>query len=200
MRERDDDEPVGAVGGSLAEGVGETTGDGGALSSAEPYGDTDLGDDAGGDEPYEDEDEADDADGDDAYADESYEDEVYEDDEDDADGATYGDGDPASDDLPDDAGADPAGVDESVTEDEPPFDGADLAHDGSPLDGIDFLVDEVREALFAPDDDPGTGPLDTDPVDLETDTDLDLTGDGLVDTADLHEAASPFDFDVSDGH
>ena len=198
MRERDDDEPVEAVGGSLAEGVGETAGTAGALSPAEPYGDTDLGDDADDDEAYEDE-------ADDVYSDEAYEDEVYEDDEDEAEGAstgdaTYGDGDPTTGEPPDDAGADTPGGDESVTEDEPPFDSADLVHDGSPLDGIDLLVDEVREVLFASDDDAATGPLDTDPVDLETDTDLDLTGDGLVDPADLHEAASPFDFDVSDGH
>ncbi len=74
-----------------------------------------------------------------------------------------------------------------------------MAQDNSPLEGIGFLIDEVREALFGDEDAAAASPFDTDPVDLETDTDLDLTGDGVVDRADLHEAASSFDFGVSGG-
>ena len=74
-----------------------------------------------------------------------------------------------------------------------------LAQDNSPLEGIGFLIDEVREALFGEDDAAAASPFDTDPGDIGTDTDLDLTGDGLVDRADLHEAASSLDFDVSGG-
>ena len=64
-----------------------------------------------------------------------------------------------------------------------------MAQDNSPLEGIGFLIDEVREALFG-EDDAGAPPARSTPipVDLGTDTDLDLTGDGVVDRADLHEA------------
>jgi hypothetical protein len=58
----------------------------------------------------------------------------------------------------------------------------------------------VREALFGEDDAAAASPFDTDPGDVGTDTDLDLTGDGLVDRDDLNEAASSLDFDVSGGH
>ena len=58
----------------------------------------------------------------------------------------------------------------------------------------------IEDELFGEDDEAAAGPFDTDPVDLETDTDLDLTGDGVVDRADLHEAGSALDFDVSGGH
>ena len=75
-----------------------------------------------------------------------------------------------------------------------------MAQDDSPLEGIGYLLDEVREALFGDDDAAAASPFDTDPVDLETETDLDLTGDGMVDRADLHEAASSLDFRVGDGH
>jgi hypothetical protein len=112
---------------------------------------------------------------------------------------TYGDGETVTGELPGDTGGDTAGVDESATEDESPFDGAVLAHDGSPPDGVDVLTDDVREARFGEDDAAGAGPLDTDAVDLEIATDLDLTGDGIVDPPDPHEAAPAFDFGVSDG-
>lgn len=201
MRERDDDEPVEAGHGSLADGVGETDDTGGYQSTADPYGDTDLGDDSYGDDPYGDssgdgpstEDTYDDSYGDDSYGDAAGA-------EPSADG-TYGDGDTDAADPPDDD-TDPVDVevDETVTEDESPFDDAELAQDTSPLEGIGFLIDEVREALFGEDDAGAASPFDTDPVDLETETDLDLTGDGVVDRADLHEAASSFDFGVSDGH
>ncbi len=89
----------------------------------------------------------------------------------------------------------------TVAEDGTTLDDVDLvAQDNSPLEGIGFLIDEVREALFGGDDPAAASPFDTDPVDLETETDLDLTGDGVVDRADLHEAASSFDFEVGGGH
>jgi hypothetical protein len=83
-------------------------------------------------------------------------------------------------------------------------DGGILAESSSPLEGIGYILDELHSALFGEDeaaaaDDAVNAALSQDPVDLETDTDLDLSGDGVVDPDDLHEAGSPFDFGV-DAH
>jgi hypothetical protein len=199
MRENDDDVPAPGPEGSLADGLGETSEPGGYESSGDPYGDTDLGDDSYGD----------DTDGtDDTYgADDTYgtddthgADDTYGTDETDG---TYGDGDGSAVDDGRDADAEPD-VDADVTASGDGSilgDDALLAQDNSPLEGIGFLIDEVREALLGEDDAAAAAsPFDTEPGNLETDTDLDLTGDCLVDRADLHEAASSLDFDVSDGH
>ncbi|HEX6419097.1 MAG TPA: hypothetical protein VFZ77_11395 [Acidimicrobiales bacterium] len=80
--------------------------------------------------------------------------------------------------------------------------------DASPLEGLGYLIEQVREALFGADEGatagPGTDPLASaieagapdpaEPADLVTDSDLDLTGDGVVDDYDLVEAEHPFDF------
>lgn len=224
MRESDDEAPVEATEGSLADGVGETD-TGGYESTTDPSGDTDLGDDSSGDgtsggdtygddgtsggstdDTYGDDGTSggtsgDGTSGEDSYGDDSYGDDAYGDssgDDASADG-TYGDGGTVLDEPTDD-GASTTEADETVTEDEAPFDDADPAQDNSPLEGIGFLIDEVREALFGEDDAGAAGPFDTDPVDLETETDLDLTGDGVVDRADLHQAASSLVFGVTDGH
>lgn len=42
-----------------------------------------------------------------------------------------------------------------------------------------------------------TVPDDFDPAEALTESDFDLTGDGHVNAQDLHEAAHPFDFDIS---
>jgi hypothetical protein len=100
------------------------------------------------------------------------------------DGADVGgDLDPDVAELPDD----PSGDHESA-----------LAQDASPLEGIGFLLDELHDALFGDDEGAASG-LAPDPAELTSGTDLDLTGDGVVDGADLHEAEEPFDFGV-DGH
>jgi hypothetical protein len=194
MRENDDDAPAAGPQGSLADGLGETAEPGEYESSGDPYGETDFGDDNYGEDSYG----ADDTDGEDSYG---------TDDTSGTDG-TFGDGDGSADDDDDendgDADAD-RDADEDLgataTDDGSILSGDDLlAQDNSPLEGIGFLIDEVREALFGEDDAAAASPFDTDPGDIGTDTDLDLTGDGLVDRADLHEAASSLDFDVSDGH
>ena len=195
MRENDDDAPATGPEGSLADGVGETMDQGDHASSGDPYGDVDFDDSYGEDTADTSDtsgDGTDDTDGTGAGDDPYGTDDTY-----DTDG-TYGDGD----------GADDAGSADDVPADEPDTttdggvsdDEAFVAQDGSPLEGIGFLLDEVREALFGDDDAAAATPFDTDPVDLETETDLDLTGDGLVDSADLHEAASSLDFHVGDGH
>jgi hypothetical protein len=79
-----------------------------------------------------------------------------------------------------------------------------LAESSSPLEGIGYILDELHSALFGDDEAAATdeavnAALSQDPADLETDTDLDLTGDGVVGPDDLDEAASPFDFGV-DAH
>ena len=60
---------------------------------------------------------------------------------------------------------------------------------------------DVQAFAFHPDaagaaDEVVNAALSQDPVDLETETDLDLTGDGVVDHGDLLEAEQPFDFDA----
>jgi hypothetical protein len=207
MRENDDDSPDQGDGGSLADGLGETAGPDDQSSTTEPYGDSDFddsyGDDGYGDDGYGDDtgstsgdDSGTTADDDVVILDEpedtgSTSDNggygegdgdggvvIYEEEDDAADGGDDGDG-PVSD-----------GPDGS-------FDDSDLlAQDASPLEGIGYLIDEVRDALFGEDDEASPSAFDSDPAELESDTDLDLTGDGVVDTADLHEAGSVLDFDV----
>jgi hypothetical protein len=196
MRENDDDAPVTEPHGSLADGLGETD-SGGYESSGDPYGDVDFDDDAYGDDgtdgTYGEDGTSDDGtDEGSAGGDGSYDDD-----------GTYGDGDgqATTDDEVVDVDDEADDVDVTVDDGPPTDDEAFVAQDASPLEGIGFLLDEVREALFGDDDAAAASPFDTDPVDLETDTDLDLTGDGVVDRADLHEAASSFDFGVSgSGH
>jgi hypothetical protein len=180
MRENDDDDaPAAGPQGSLADGLGETAEPGEYESSGDPYGETDFGDDGYGADSYG----TDDTSGTDG---------------------TFGDGDGSADEDDRDAEADRDAdddVDATAADDGSTLGGDDLlAQDNSPLEGIGFLIDEVREALFGEDDAAAASPFDTDPGDIGTDTDLDLTGDGLVDRADLHEAASSLDFDVSEGH
>jgi hypothetical protein len=119
------------------------------------------------------------------------------------DEGTFGDG---GDDITvDDTGAadetdaDPGrGGDEDTTTGEG-VEGDLLAESGSPLEGIGYLLDELHGALFGDEDDLAAqdeavvAAFDADPADIETDRDLDLDGDGVV---DLHEAQSPFDFGV----
>ena len=190
MRENDDVTP-GTSGGSLGEGLGETAEPGGGSSSG-PFGHGDV-DDSYGDSTGS---QVDDTDGDDTDGDDTYGD---------ADGG-FGDGDLT--DLDTDTTLDPA---DDVTGDlgddglgDAGIDGVDLpSQDASPIEGVGYLIDQVREALFGPDDAaasvldadllaPGLG---TESADLATETDLDLTGDGVVDHGDLLEAEQPFDFD-----
>jgi hypothetical protein len=189
MRPTDEDDPQpGSADDSLADGLDETT-EGGFSSSSDPYGDTDDDDDYGDDGYVEDDD--------DGYD----EDDSYDDGGDDGD--TYGDGDSTTfpgDDEDDDTidvdSDDDGGLDPGV----PPEGELDpVAHDASPLEGIGFLLDEIGDALFGEDDDDASVQLFDDPADATTDTDLDLTGDGVVDRADLHEARSLLDFKVAEG-
>jgi hypothetical protein len=74
----------------------------------------------------------------------------------------------------------------------------------------DDVFDALENALSAPGLDDGTAdglvadeapadPFDPfEPSDIPSESDFDFTGDGLVDGADLHEAAHPFDFDVTE--
>jgi hypothetical protein len=129
-----------------------------------------------------------------------------------SDDGTFGDGET-------DAGGDSGGVfdggssdrddDGSVTSDGGVLDGTDLlAQDASPLEGIGFLLDELHDALLGDDDEAALieqeeaafSQLDQDPADIASDSDLDLTGDGVVDGADLHEARSVFDFEPGQAH
>jgi hypothetical protein len=126
---------------------------------------------------------------------------------------SFGDGEPAGPEADVDVGIDDTGqVDEvdpgTVDDADGSIAGADdggiLAESSSPLEGIGYILDELHSALFGEDegaaaDDAVNAALSQDPVDLETDTDLDLSGDGVVDPDDLHEAGSPFDFGV-DAH
>jgi len=182
----------------------EDTADDGTTGS----GDTDTteptGSDDGADPPYGDDevviyDETDDTTGD-TTDDETTGDEVTDEGD---DGGGYGDGETDDEvviyDETDEAGevddtdGPDAGVDDGTSLD----DGDVLAQDASPLEGIGYLLDEVRDALLGDDDTAGPA-FETDPADLASGSDLDLTGDGAVDAADLHEAGSAFDFDVDD--
>ncbi len=122
---------------------------------------------------------------------------------------TFGDGDGEDDITVDDTGAADEADAESVGDGEEDtttgdgIEGSDLlAESGSPLEGIGYLLDELHGALFGDEDDLAAqeeavaSAFDADPADIETDTDLDLNGDGVVDPGDLHEAESPFDFGV----
>ena len=194
MRENDD-VTSGTSGGSLAEGLGETAEPGGGSSSG-PFGGGDV-DDSYGDSTG--------SQVDDSYDDDTHDDDTYGD----ADGG-FGDGDLTDVDTDTDSTLDPA---DDVTGDlgddglgDAGLDGVDLpSQDASPIEGVGYLIDQVREALFGPDDDAAGSVLDADPLapglgtepaDLATETDLDLTGDGVVDHGDLLEAEQPFDFDA----
>lgn len=130
----------------------------------------------------------------------------------DTDDGTFGDGET-------DAGGDSGGVfdggssdsddDGSVASDGGVLDGTDLlAQDASPLEGIGFLLDELHDALLGDDEaaslieqeEAAFSQLDQDPADTASDSDLDLTGDGVVDGADLHEARSVFDVEPGQVH
>jgi hypothetical protein len=61
-------------------------------------------------------------------------------------------------------------------------------------------ADDTTSALDSTAAEEPSDPYDVDPADVESDTDLDLTGDGLVDQHDFHEAVTSFfDFDVDEG-
>ncbi|MDD9369434.1 MAG: hypothetical protein PV358_04915 [Acidimicrobiales bacterium] len=171
MRE-DDDPQGGEAQGSLADGLGQTPGE--TPSATDAYGDDNIDDGAYGDG-------ADDGDGD---GDTTGDDDTTgpADTADDADSGDDLDPDVAA--LPDD----PSGAHASA-----------LAQDASPLEGIGFLLDELHDALFG-DDEGAASEFGPDPAELTTGTDLDLTGDGVVDGADLREAEDPFDFGVDHHH
>jgi hypothetical protein len=134
------------------------------------------------------------------YGDEGFDDGAY------GDGGTDDDATTDADTTADgDVGADELDPDAADLPDDPSAEAAledPLAQDGSPLEGIGFLLDELHDALFGDDDGDAASAVAPDPADLASESDFDLTGDGVVDTADLHEAESPFDFDVdaSPGH
>ena len=224
MRE-DDDAQQGTGEGSLADGLGETETE--YSSSSEPFGDG--GFDGSYDDSYDDDSSTDssetDASSTEAPSDESDGSVVIYDETDDAGG---GSGDAEPDDGEDAGPSDDAGSDGGYGDgdgdvvvyesddqagedtDEPSDDAADdgtsldesdlLSEDASPLEGIGYLLDQVRDALLGEGDEDASGAFDVDPAELTSDTDLDLTGDGVVDGADLHEAASSLDFEVEDGH
>ena len=173
---REDDAPESdQAHGSLADGLGQTPG-ATPSTATDAYGDDDLDDGAYGDGA----DVGDTADPTDAS-----------DTIDDADiGADALE--PEGSALPDDASGGPGDPLEDP-----------LAQDASPLEGIGYLLEELRDAVFGDDGEDAASAFAPDPADLASRTDLDLTGDGVVDPADLHEAESPFDFDVDglhDGH
>jgi hypothetical protein len=205
MRENDDDDaPAAGPQGSLADGLGETAEPGEYESSGDPYGETDFGDDGYGEDSYGTDGTTGDTTGEDSYGtDDTSGGDTYGTDDTSGTDGTFGDGDGSADEADRDAdgGRDADDdVDATAANDGSTLGGDDLlAQDNSPLEGIGFLIDEVREALFGEDDAAAASPFDTDPGDIGTDTDLDLTGDGLVDRDDLHEAASSLDFDVSGG-
>jgi hypothetical protein len=76
-------------------------------------------------------------------------------------------------------------------------------NENDPLEGVGYLIEELKDALLGEDDETDVladpSPFDADPADVASDTDLDLSGDGLVDGHDLDEAGSILDFDVTDG-
>src|SRR5690606_29348427 len=75
-----------------------------------------------------------------------------------------------------------------------------LAQGASPLEGIGFLLEELREAVFGDDGAGAASALSPDTADPASGADLELLGDGAADGADLHEAESPFDLDVDGLH
>jgi hypothetical protein len=189
MRPDENDSPAGGTGDSLAGGRGDVS------TSTDPFGDDSYDVDVFEDDTY----------GDDTYGDDTYSEgaddvdvEVGEDDDGFGDGSTV----PADDDT---GILVPEGPD-TVPEVEDSVPGGELdleGHQNDPLEGVGYLIEELREALLGEDGDvddlAGPSPFDADPADVASDTDLDLTGDGLVDGHDLDEAHSVLDFDVSDG-
>lgn len=180
MRPDENDSPEGGADGSLAGGRSD-------VSSAEPFGE-------------------------DTYDEEIFDDDdgVEVDDEDvvvDEDGG-FGDG--STEPVEEDDGGGVLVPDDDTTildsDDALPTGSGDLeleGHENDPLEGVGYLIDELQDVLLG-EDDPvaglaGPSPFDADPVDVASDTDLDLTGDGVIDGHDLDEAQSVFDFDVSDG-
>jgi hypothetical protein len=190
MRPHDDDDPAaGTADESLADGLGPTREEGGFSTSTDPYGDS--YDDGGYGDTY---DEDDDDLGEDDGVDDTY-----------GTDSSYGDGSDDPDDTEVDDGPITDDTDDSVLVPDEPGAGddfAETAHAGSPFEGIGFLLDEIGDALFGGDEDDvvANSPFDTDPADALSDSDLDLTGDGVVDRADLHEARSVFDFRVDGDH
>ena len=207
---RDDDEsPDGSGGAPLAEGLGEIIGSGGHSSTSDPYGDGDLGVEVG-DAYDEDTTVATTPDDDTTVATTPDDGTIPDDAGTTPDDGTFGDGEPVGPEVDVDVGIDDTGqVDEADpgAGDDADTTAADegiLAESSSPLEGIGYILDELHSALFGEDeaaaaDEAVNTALSQHPVELETDTDLDLTGDGVVDPDDLHEAGSPFDFGV-DAH
>lgn len=169
MREDDDSARGSDATGDPADGLGGATGAGG-YSSSEPFGDASF---------------------DDSYGDDSYGDDAYGDG---ADGGTD-DGDTSTLPADDDGGYGDGEGDVVYDEDAEAGDagggGLDdsdlLAQQSSPLEGLGYLIDEVRDALFGDDDgdaaavdpagDSGEGAFDADGlhgVDPATDLDADL--------------------------
>jgi hypothetical protein len=61
------------------------------------------------------------------------------------------------------------------------------------------VLDNVDSQAFRPDAGEMFEPLpELEPTDIPTESDFDLAADGDLDGADLHDAAHPFDFDLSD--
>jgi hypothetical protein len=189
MRPDENDSPERGADGSLADGRSD-------VSSAEPFGDDTYDDEVFDDEVF-----------DDSYGEDNYGDDSYGDDNSDEDGG-FGDGSTEPVEEDDDGGILAPDEDTTIldTDDSVPAASGDLeleGHENDPLEGVGYLIDELRDALLGEDDQvdglAGPSPFDADPVDVASDTDLDLTGDGVVDGHDLHEAGSVFDFDVSDG-
>jgi hypothetical protein len=186
MRPSDEATPGRGDGDSLADGVGEVS------SSADPFGD-ELSDDTYGDDSYGDDDDTDIDIGD-----------TYGDGGDD----TFGDGSGEPDESVD-VGGDTGSDDGTVLEGDDEVPQLEMVgHENSPFESVGHLLEEIGDALFG---DEGDGddealvaaaapPFDADPADIASDEDLDLTGDGVVDRADLHEATSVFDFGVAGGH
>jgi hypothetical protein len=183
MRPTDEDTPDRGHSDSLADGVGEVS------SSTDPFGD-ELSDD-----DFDDGFDDDDLDIDDTYGADTY-----------GDGDTFGDG-SGEPDSSVDVGADETGSDDgTVLDSDDQLSELEMAgHENSPFESVGHLLDEIGDALFGDDGDDealaaAASPFDADPADLASDEDLDLTGDGVVDQADLHEATSVFDFGVAGGH
>ena len=184
MRPTDEDTPDRGDGDSLADGVGEVS------STTDPFGDG-LPDD----------------DFDDEFDDDTGIDDTYGHD-------TYGDGDGFGDGSGEPDSSVDVGVDDRGSDDGTVLDSDDelpelelVGHENSPFESVGHLLEEIGDALFGDESEgddealaAAASPFDADPVDLASDEDLDLTGDGVIDGADLHEATSVFDFGVSGPH
>jgi hypothetical protein len=184
MRPTDEDQPDRGDGDSLADGVGEVS------SSADPFGDELSDDDF--DDSFDDDTDIGDTYGNDTYGDDD----------------TFGDGSGEPDSSVD------ADVDDTGSDDGTVLDSDDqlpelemVGHENSPFESVGHLLEQIGDALFGDESDgddaalaAAASPFDADPADLASEDDLDLTGDGVVDAADLHEATSVFDFGVAEGH